>query len=188
MLGADSIRDFDESNKRARLADVLYESSKDYLLYKFDWPFARAYKNLQELDLSTEDTPPGFKAYQLPSNCVVARDIFPLGSKDQWEVMGERVFTIDTATSMGLYYTRDGVDPSKFSDTFAQLLAIFMAVKLSPPITQDAKMTAELHRQFTIQIREDWEADANVGNTYREFNEDPNNDSFVYPPGVDGST
>lgn len=186
MLGADSIRDFDESNKRARLADILYESCKNYMLFRFDWPFARAFKNLQELDLSDEDTPTGTHLFQVPSDCVVPRDVHPPGSKDKWDVIGDRIITHNT--SVGLYYTKEGVTPNKFSDTFANLVALFLAVKLSPPITQDVKVTSELHRQYLIQIRDDWEADANVGNVYREFDEDPNNDTFVYPPGVDGHT
>ena len=43
-LGADSIRSFEETNKRARMADVFFDQVRDYLLSKFDWPFFRMRK------------------------------------------------------------------------------------------------------------------------------------------------
>ena len=49
-IGEDSIRDFADGNKRARMCDVFYETTRDYLLGQFDWAFARRQQALQQLN------------------------------------------------------------------------------------------------------------------------------------------
>lgn len=179
LMGAAPIRDFTENNKRARMADVLFEPSRDLLLSKFDWPFARKYKELNQLDLSAEDTPWGEYGYSLPSDCITPRDIWPKGSNDSWHIIGEVLFCNQDA--VGLFYTGRVDSAAKYSDTFADLLALRMAVKMCPAITQDKRLTAELKQQYKEETFEAWETDANIGNDYRAYDEDPNNDTFVDP-------
>jgi len=183
-LGADAIRSFSEKNKRARMADVFFDFTRDYLLAKFDWSFARKYVKLQPLSGVT--SPEGLYAYQLPNDCHTARDIAPRGSKTKWIVMGNSLFCeIDSTSGVDvmLYYTYKIVDTSRFPSIFNDLLALGLAVKMGPAITQDKSLIAVLVEQFKIEQQNAWESSANVGNDYREFDEDPNNDSFVYPDG-----
>ena len=161
----------------------------------FDWPFARRFAKLQPLDneitiggITTERlVPEGMFAYQLPSDCHNPRDLHPRGSKEPWDVM-EDVFYCEIDPESGadvlLYYTAAEVDVSKYSRTFANLLALGLAVKMCPSVTQDKGLAAQLGEQFVGEQRDAWESDANIGNNYREPDEDPNNDSFVYPDGV----
>jgi len=185
-LGAGAIRSFDENNKRARMSEVFFASVRDYLLSKFDWPFARKFKWLQPLNLPEAEQVPNFFAYQLPNDCRTPRDIHPPGSKDPWEVMGNRLFCkIDPSSGevAGLYYTVQEVDTTKYSDTFITLLALLLAIRIAPSITQDKELTKTLFAQYDREYRDAWESDANIGNLYREFDEDPNNDTFVSPDG-----
>lgn len=195
MLGADAIRSFDEKNKRARMSDVFFDFTRDYLLTKFDWPFAKRFVKLQPLDdtvtiggITTDRVvPDGMYPYQLPADCHTPRDMHPPGSKDPWDVM-EDVFYCKVEpteeSAVYLYYTSAQIDVSKYSRTFNNLLALGLALKMCPAITQDKQLTAALGEQFAIEQQNAWESDANIGNMYREHDEDPNNDSFVYPDGV----
>lgn len=189
MLGADSIRSFSEKNKRARMADVFFDFTRDYLFQKFDWPFAKRFVKLQPLNAEQMKlkVPAGMFPYQLPHECHAARDLYPMGSKDPWDVMGDVLYcTVDPATEQEvcLYYTALIEDVTKYSSSFSNLLALGLAVKMCAPITQDKALQQSLNEQFTVEQQNTWEANANIGNLYREYDEDPNNDSFVYPDGV----
>lgn len=181
-LGADSIRSFDEKNKRARMADVFFEPARDYLLSRFDWPFARKFIKLNQLTDETEAAPDGYYVYQLPADCETPRDLWPRGSKDWWEVNGQHLLC-KKSEEVYIYYTCTELNPTIFSSTFAMLLATYLAVRMSPAVTQDKRVTDSLYSQYQNELRDCWESDANIGNDYRTYDEDPNNDSFVYPDG-----
>lgn len=184
LLGADSIRSFDEGNKRSRMCDVFYNLTRDYLLSKFDWPFARSCVLLAELDETSVDNyiPSGFSAYQLPNNCKTPRDVDPPGSKDSWYIMANVLFT-DKTGDIYLHYTKQEVNSALFSDTFSNLVALGIAVRLAPVISQDKALVKVLYDQYRVEQLEAWESDANIGEDYRTHDEDPNNDTFVEPDG-----
>lgn len=183
-LGAAPIRSFDEDNKRARMCDVFFDSTRDYLLSKFDWPFAR--KLIELTPLADTIAPEGMYAYGMPSDCKTPRDLEPPGSRQPWEVMG-RVFYCnippEASEIVVLRYTVVVADETLFSDTFSNLLSLAIAVRMAPAITQDKSLTTALYEQFKQEQRDVWESDANIGENYRAYDEDPNNDTFVYPDG-----
>jgi hypothetical protein len=186
-LGADAIRSFDEGNKRAKQCEVFYEAVKNNLLMRFDWNFARVFAKLQKLE--DIEMPINQYAYQLPADCKIVRGLYPRGSREWWEVVGKR-FHCRFPDNAYIYYTKRADIPAEFTDTFANLLALGMAIKLSPSITQDSKLTSSLQQQFKVEERDAWEAEANEGNDYRAMDETPGYDTFVYPrqfylPGVD---
>lgn len=181
-LGAAPIRSFDESNKRARMCDVFFDICRDLLLSKFDWPFARKYTLLQAVDMTDLDIPDGEYLYALPADCKVARDIGKRGNDTPWSVMADGLHCI-MSESVYLFYTYKVTDSALFSDPFADLLAMQLAVKIAPAITQDKDLVKVLADQYRIVQQEAWEADANIGDSYRVHDEDPNNDTFVSPDG-----
>ena len=188
LLGEDSIRAFDEKNKRARMADVFFDFTRDYLLAKFDWPFARRFKKLQPLAVQQlkMEVPAGKFAYELPADCHTPRDIHPPGSKDKWHVMGWQLYCdIDPKSDRDvyLYYTCAALDPRFYSHTFNNLVALGLAVKMCPAITQDKALAGALMEQFAAEQINAWESEANIGEDYRAHDEDPNNDTFVNPDG-----
>lgn len=188
MLGADSIHSFDDKNKRARMADAFFDSTRDYLLSKFDWPFARRFVKLQPLDSKGMklEVPKGRFAYELPHDCHTPRDLHPPGSRDRWHIMGRVLYCDidpDSDRKVYLYYTAAAVNTEAYSSTFCDLLALGLAVKMCPAVTQDKTLTTALAEQFTVEQVNVWESEANVGEDYRAHDEDPNNDSFVNPGG-----
>jgi len=181
-LGADPIRAFDENNKRARMCDVFYDMSRDLLLAKFDWPFARVYASLNQVDTTSMTVPDNQYVWQLPVDCMTPRTIQQLGSKDRWRVMGDKIYC-DLSDEVYLYYTKKITNPSLFTDTYVALLTLRLAVSMGPAITSDKKLVELLQTQYSIAQAESWESDANIGNDYRAYDEDPENDTFVSADG-----
>lgn len=181
-LGAASIRSFDESNKRARMCDTFFDSIVNYQLSRFDWPFAKRFIKLNPL--TDQDYPDGLVAYGLPSDCKRVIDMHPKGSADYWELYGKTLVCKKTEEEgVWIYYTAGVTDTALFSDTFSNFISICLAVRMAPSITQDKELTKTLYQQYMQEQKEVWEVDANEGNDYRSHDEDPNNDSFVYPGG-----
>ncbi len=183
-IGEDSIRDFDEGNKRARMCDVFYEQMLNYLLGQFDWPFARSRKALQQLAEPSNWVPDGVYAYAMPSDCHVPLDIYPEGNRQEWEVMGDELYSeIDTTegedVELVLIYTRREVNPTKFSTEFSNLLGLGLAIRICPPMTGDKELTKALAAEFKVAKMDAWGTDANVGNKFLHSDDDPNLDPFV---------
>lgn len=186
MLGADSIRSFSETNKRARMCAIFYESQRDYLLTKYDWDFARRFRKLNQADLDDDEVPDGMYPYILPSDCRIVRDVYPRGTRDKWYVMGRYIYSsIDSENTsnerISIFYTSSGTSVANFTDTFADLLAYRMALKMGAAITQDKQLMRLLAELYKTETGEAIEPDANQGNYYREPDEDPRYDSFVNP-------
>jgi hypothetical protein len=178
-LGERSIRSFDEDNQRARLCGNLYDFAVEFVLSQFDWPFARSYYDLREAMDSGFTFSDGRKTYQLPPDCLVARDVLPRGNKDSWEVIGNYAVMIPTSDAMQLRYTKRETNPSLFSGSFSMLVADFLTAKLSGPL-KGGKVSESraLMEVFNFNLATLPVVDANVGSGERNPDDDPNADSF----------
>jgi len=182
-IGEDSIRDFDEGNKRARMCDVFYETTRDYLLAQFNWPFARSRQLVQKLAEAENYIPEGTYPYALPADCHQPIDLYPEGSMQNWEVMGREMYCPYDSEEVEviLVYTRYEVNPTKFSAQFSNLLGLALAVRICPSLTQDKELTKTLFQQYEVISRDAWGVDASVGNKHLHNNENPQFDPFVDP-------
>ena len=186
LIGENVIRSFDEENSRARLADRMYDTVQMYVLSLFDWPFARAFRQLNRLDpAAIQDVfygsmPQGMHAYALPSDCAVPRDLHPRGTNIPWTVIGEALATPAT-DNVHLHYTRKEVNPARFSDTYINAVVELLASRLANPLKQDKALAKDLFNTFQMNLQNSMAVDANIGSEYRFPDEDPDNDSFVDP-------
>jgi hypothetical protein len=180
LVGEASIKDFLEDNRRARFCKNLYHSSLTYSLTKHDWAFARKYTVLNALVLTDEQkkaVPGDTIVYELPSDCLIPRNLLGRSGRVKWEVMGNKLYT--DKECVGLYYTNSETRPEEFSDTFVRVLSLDIAVKLSGPMSQDKQFTSSLYRQYLSELDGSYETDSNIGDWYRESTSDPENDTFV---------
>ena len=160
------------------MCENFYQTSLTLVLTKHDWTFARRYRKLNQLVLPDPDIiPQGNVAYEIPSDCLIPRNIHPRNSRKRWEVMGNMLVTCEV--EVGLYYTHSETRPENFSDTFVRVLSLLIAVKLSGPITQDKQLTSVLNNQYQAERGDHHATDANIGEDYRNLNETPENDTFV---------
>ena len=177
MLGAQSIRDFNEDNKRARMCDAFFEFTRNTLISAFDWPFARRIAKLNQVVVDTP-VPDGWYVYQLPADCATPRDVLPEGSREPWYIANRQLYSRQS-TDVYLRYTRFELDTSVYSPSFCSVLALGLAIRLCMPLTQDKALARELKADYAYALNEVMEVEANIGTDYRESDNDPNLDTFV---------
>ena len=127
---------------------------------------------------------PSQKAYALPSDCLAPRDIQGAGTRDSWTIQGKILlfeYTLQPLDELTLLYTRRVTDTTHFTDPFIDLLAVYIAQRISPSVAQDKNLTNQLLEMFERTKFDTWEADSNIGNQYREPDEQPRKDTFVEP-------
>ena len=179
LVGEDSIRSFDENNKRSRLSKLWYDQIRDYLLTTFDWNFARRVALLNQIDPDTLDIPLGCYAYQLPADCETPRDILPYGSRDSWELHGRVLFAYKTPVY--LIYTSNTIPIIEFSAPFTDTLAKGIAASLCMPVRSDKTLFNTLNNLYLLAQDTNILQDANTSNIHRAHDNDPEQDSFVDP-------
>lgn len=182
-LGEPSITAFADNNRRARLATTLFTPTMLAVLADVDWTFARRFKQLQEsadsaavpsTDLANVYT------FDLPSDCLVPRELYPRGSQDQWEVYGRFLQCFKNYDDgVYLYYTTSEVTSDQYTHMFSIALAAKLASMFAPSLTQDKALTRQMVDHYLMVKGDAWHSDANIGNSYREYDNDKDNDSFV---------
>lgn len=180
-LGADSIRSFDEDNKRARLSQITYKHVRDLFLEDYEWTFNTAYKPLA---LLSNETHPNFTyVYSMPSNCLYARQILDsegtLSSTVKWEVFYKKIATDveDAWLRYSLAITATGYFPMYF----VEAVAAQIAVELAPAIVQDKKRQDTLIKMAEARLYQARDKDAELGIEYLFRDNDPTHDTFVNP-------
>ena len=181
QIAAEPIRTFEENNKRARLAELAYEVERDNLLARYDWPFARRYRDL-EIAVVTDETldfPTDFNVFNLPGDCLAPREIVPYGNNVPWQI-SER-YLLSSLDEVKLKYTAKITDPTAFSPAFVSSLAELIAARLCQPITRDNRLCASLRREMWAYINDQFMIDANLGNDHIRRDDYDRNEPFVDP-------
>ena len=127
-LGAESIRSFDEDNKRARLSQTVYNHNRDLLLEDHEWAFNTAYAALAVLSSITH--PVFTYVYAIPANCIYPRAIMDssgsIDSRVKWEAFQTYIAT--EVTDAVLRYSIQITNPAKFPIYFTEALASLIAL------------------------------------------------------------
>ncbi len=177
LIGEDSIRSFDEKNKRARLCKNFYEYVRDSVLVKTQWPFASAYKKLNELSLDTTETVENMKGYVLPNDCLKPLDVAPFGTNQPWYQYGDTLFT--DAVPVYLHYTKYVTNTGSFTLPFINIVAAHLALLLSPPVTKNDKITKEMRNNYLMAVQENLPIAANTGSNLKNDDDQAMLDTFV---------
>jgi len=183
-IGDSSIQSFDDNNRRARLCKTFFDMAVLSVLSEIDWTFARRFVQLQEVsdpvNAETSDLVAGLYSYALPSDCLVPRDLYPEGSRDYWKVTG-RYLQCKKSYDEGvyLYYTTSEVTEAQYSHVFCLVVALSIATMIAPALTQDKKFATLLMDMYSRAKIDAWHSDTNIGNVYRGYDGDPENDTFV---------
>jgi len=181
LVGEKSIRSFDENNKRARLSKPLYEITRDMLLTRIDWSFARKMRELKQIDTTNLpfDVPEGWYVYARPSDCLALRRAEPLDISVKWRsVQG---YVISPVTPLSMWYTKSITTTNLFSAGFVDSLSLGLAARLAGPLTQSKQLALTLRNEFLASLPSTEEEDANQNGDYPEEDNNPYVDSFVNP-------
>lgn len=184
-LGQQSIRDFDENNKRARMCKIFYDHNRTTILRKFHWTFAKEFSKLAiKLDRNSEAiiSVKGYTyVYALPSDCLTPRRIANCENPHiRWEVTAGRLLHSDWADFV-LEYTKNVDNSGDFVPEFEDLLSLAMAINMGPSLTQDKQLVRLLVDQYTFMEPSAVDIDLNTDNTYRDGGENPEFDTFINP-------
>jgi len=137
------IQSLTEKSVEAKECQLWYPKSRDYILHKFNWPFAQKYKTLGKL--ADDPNSDWAFAYEFPSDCVRARRV--LSGVGRVERDSETVpFTLANDSSnlkviftdkedAVLQYTRLVEDPTQFSAEFVEAVAFRIAMQIAMPLS-----------------------------------------------------
>lgn len=176
-IGASTIRDFTQANKNERVCETMYPHVRDLLLSGYDWSFARKFEYLRAT-VGAVETEHGV-AYDIPVDCLRPMDIYPFGRGQQWEQVGNSIYT--KVQNPMLRYTVRELNTGLYTTSFVNALAMQIAVAIAPAIRQNDKFEVRFEQRANTTLLLAQEEDAGRGEQQLHPDRDPNNDSFVNP-------
>jgi hypothetical protein len=184
-LGKVALRDFSTTPTdpvSGRLAKRRYEASRDLLISKHDWTFARC---TVVLNLVSGVSHPDGVVYGLPADCFVPRRLGPrAGAPSQWSIEGRYIiiptnYTCSWGAQPRLRYTKIVTQTTIFPPYFIDALALLIASKLAMPLSADQKVASTLTTMYERSWREAALIDSNIGEGDDYMSQDLQYDSFV---------
>lgn len=184
-LGERLIATENEETKEAQVCDAFYENVRRELLCDFDWRFALVYATLTQLSVTS---PVWEYMYQLPTDCLLVRRVFPVDASGkfmlmkglppvEYEKIGDRIGC--RVTPLGAAYTTDVSVPAQmdplFVEAFSWKLAGAACMGLSASDTKlelclkgysDALERAKY--ASAVQAQDELEFSHNYPNSYRQ--------------------
>ena len=153
-LGEKTILSLGDDTKTARLCNVLYKSTRDYLLRSHSWNFA--IKRTEMPRLTVDPVYDYTYAYKLPSDCL--RVIIP--SRNIWAYGIEGDTLVTDYPSGLLKYVAQITDPNQFDVSFIEALACKLAAELAVSLTDNDARHANMVQLFEMAIVEARKNDA----------------------------
>jgi len=176
-LGENRILTLDDDSRQAGACKDAYTPARDALLEEMVPQFARANARL----IAETTTPSAWytHSYPLPPDCI---NVWWCGPGDvsqfqfeAWERVGSRVQARVTRSESGaafIWYTRRVEDASRFSATFADMLASRLAAELAYPLTESVQRHQVAWQVFKQKALVHSGSDGQQGRTRRTFNRD----------------
>ena len=139
LVGGQTITDFTDNTKEARLVEQLYQSAIEQVLRDYDWGFA--IKRSEELAALGDD--PEFEwryQYQLPADFVRILGVY---GDPNFEIEGQ-VLLINESSDVYIKYIYLVADVSLFDSLFRRALIMRLAADLAYPLTKKRTKEEEL--------------------------------------------
>ena len=127
LIGADSISSFEENTNTARRIKTVYDTSRKALLRLH--PFQCAVKRIKLSPLATQPEFGYAYQYQLPDHLI---RIINTNTED-YVVETDRL--LSNSTALNLVYVSDNKNEESYDSLFVECLILYLAYKLSKPIT-----------------------------------------------------
>lgn len=181
-IGAtDTIAEFNERSKAAKLCRTFYAQSRDAVLRDFPWPFATRYEGLAIVP----GTPPDgwLFQYRYPSDCLMAQKLTTTQGEVQWlsaarfnlrfyglqwglegggywppripysiAADDEGQLILTNLQDARLIYTAQITDVSRYDPLFKSALAWYLAVELVMPMTADPKRVQLAEQKYQLEL------------------------------------
>lgn len=168
LLGDLRITSLSDDTKQAREAKAIFNMTRDRLLGRYDWSFAKTRTKLSPLSTS-----PAFQftnQFQLPVDCIritmVAEQYVGLSLEDYRNQPSEdfiiegRILMTDLEVPLRLRYVKQVTDSSLYPPTFACAFAAQLADLLCEPLTQSGEKRDRAKGEYKQQINDAIRANA----------------------------
>ena len=158
LLGEARISAIDANEPAARACNIQFAPSRDFLLRRYDWAFART---RQEIAADSE-TPIGDEyeyQYSIPAGgalpkALVLRRIIGYKNLRKRDVTREgQKWLINIAGPLKIVYTYQEIDPMKFDPGFEQALTYYIAHRVALPLGKDFQVGAQYLALFEQAFR-----------------------------------
>lgn len=146
QAGANPITAFYEDTAEGLIAGRLYESTKEALLQKHPWRFAR--EIIQVTMLAAVPATKWLAQYQLPVDLLALKSVSVNGTDTSaFEKLGKKIY-MDTTVDDNVFveYTRN-VPESEFSADFEHYLELELAGKFATALTRKPDLATVLFQQ-----------------------------------------
>lgn len=144
-IGAKTILNMDDDNKRARNCRVIYPRERNTLMRSHPWKFAI---KRQSLALSTEVVPGWDYVYALPSD--ILRVIYPDVNIHLYRIEQDKLLTNVPLTYIRYIFEEE--NPAKFDESFATTLACKMAMELAKSIADNDALREDMAQDYARAI------------------------------------
>ena len=151
-LGAARITSLTQDDPNARECNAAYVPTRDKLLRRYAWSFAKSRANL-----AAHATAPAFQygyAFPLPTDFL--RLILPADSSIDWIVerhAGRRAILSNDSGPLYIKYIALVTDPTEFDPLFDDAFACALAMQMCEKITQSNTKKADVAMEFRDAIR-----------------------------------
>lgn len=166
-LGAEPITSLLDTSKQAVLCNAVYEQLRDALLGMHLWNFAMAVYTCPEItgggDWEYEH------AYQLPTDVL---RVVKVNTEDDWIRKENKIMTDYTEDAgLEIKYVKKQTDPNKFSASFREALALYIASEIGFSITQSTTQTTQIQERFVKYLKESKSNDSQEGTPTAVFSD-----------------
>lgn len=150
-LQAQPIAALTDPVKSAILLTQQWDSTRRELLRSHPWRFATVYASL-----AAGTGTPAFgyaNAFPLPQDCLRVFDCPELDRNEEWEVVGNQIFT-DATSPLSVIYVADVKDVTLFDAGFAAALALDLATNIGLALTGSLDKVQAAQRALSAKAKD----------------------------------
>lgn len=156
-LGANTISSLTDATPEAQACNAVYEFERRALLRSHHWNFA-----LEFQELATSTPAPDFEydnSFPLPNSCL--KVIRVNDRTKEFIVKGRNIYTDEDVIK--LLFVKDVTDAGEFDTTFAETLALRVAVRIGYKLTQSVTAVQRVEQKLQVVLRDARSFDAQEG-------------------------
>lgn len=146
LIGADSITSFEESSSTARRMKTIYDTSRKALLRMH--PFNCSTKRIKLTPLSVQPEFGYEYQYQLPDDLIRIID----ANTEDYSIETDKL--LSNQNTLHLVYVFDNKNEETFDTLFIECLVLYLASKISKPITGSQGNSDSLYMQCQELIKQ----------------------------------
>ena len=163
IVGANEISSVTEETNNATLCNRFFESARDYVTVNSRWNSVQSESSLTASVTDPVINDKWLKKAELPNDphCLRVLDCYVNGVSVDYEVIGRFLYSNDLP--LDIRYISRITDISAISPGLFQAIALYLAYKISYPVTRDLQSVKDIYSLYQDHIREARMLDAHEG-------------------------